>query len=60
LLSIEAPELSGGAINLLKKRLPHLPAARLSARDLTQVLVHYRVPSLGRSTIELAMGVIPK
>jgi acyl-lipid omega-6 desaturase (Delta-12 desaturase) len=59
LLSIEAPELSGGAFNLLKKRLPHLPAARLNARDLTQVLVHYRVPSLGRSIIELAMTVGP-
>jgi hypothetical protein len=56
LLSIEA-ELSSGAFNLLKKRLPHLPAATLNARDLTQVLVRYRVPSLGRSIIELAMTV---
>jgi acyl-lipid omega-6 desaturase (Delta-12 desaturase) len=38
---------------------PILPAATLNARDLTQVLVHYRVPSLGRSIIELAMTVGP-
>jgi len=38
---------------------PILPAATLNARDLTQILVHYRVPSLGRSIIELAMTVGP-
>src|SRR5258708_7315119 len=38
---------------------PILPAATLNARDLTQVLVHYRVTSLGRSIIELAMTVGP-
>src|SRR5258705_14014182 len=38
---------------------PILPAATLNARDLTRVLVHYRVPSLGRSIIELAMTVGP-
>jgi hypothetical protein len=58
LLSIEA-ELTGAAFNLLKKRLAHLPAATLNARDLTKVLVRYRVPSLGRSIIEIAMTVGP-
>lgn len=38
---------------------PILPAATLSARDLTQILVNYRAPSLGRSVIELAMTVGP-
>jgi acyl-lipid omega-6 desaturase (Delta-12 desaturase) len=38
---------------------PILPAATLNARDLTQILIHYRVPSLGRSIIELTMTVGP-
>src|SRR5260370_39638216 len=42
-----------------EKANPILPAATPNARDLTQVLVHYRVPSLGRSMIELAMTVGP-
>jgi acyl-lipid omega-6 desaturase (Delta-12 desaturase) len=38
---------------------PILSAATLNARDVTQVLVHYRTPSLGRSIIELATTVGP-
>ncbi len=36
-----------------------MPAATLNARDLTQVLVHYRMPSLGRSVTELVITIGP-
>ena len=38
---------------------PILPAATPNARDLMQVLVHYRMPSLGRSVTELVITVGP-